>query len=136
MQTALTQAHSDLKLKVLETEGLKREITQLQAQMNEEMNNYHYYEEGLEYLKKTIEKQRVEINGMKDKVRAADERVREVEINREAMQMQHQKEKVEVERKLKRKSQRYKRKISEMLQELTSLTQKNHWIAEEARDKQ
>jgi hypothetical protein len=41
---------------VLENEGLKREITLLQTQMDEELNNYHYYEEGLEYLKKTIEK--------------------------------------------------------------------------------
>ena len=57
--------------------------------MDEELNNYHYYEEGLEYLKKTIEKQRAEINGMKDKIKLADERVREVEINREATQMQH-----------------------------------------------
>ncbi len=47
-----------------------------------------------------------------------------------------QKEKDELERKVKKKSQRYKRRISEMLQELTTLTQKNHWIAEEARDKQ
>jgi prefoldin subunit 5 len=57
--------------------------------MDEEFNNYHYYEEGLEYLKKTIEKQRAEINGMKDKIKLADERVREVEINREATQMQY-----------------------------------------------
>ena len=57
--------------------------------MDEELNNYHYYEEGLEYLKKTIEKQRAEINGMKDKIKLADERVREVEINREATQMQY-----------------------------------------------
>ncbi len=56
--------------------------------MNEELTNYHYYEEGLEYLKKTIEKQRTEINGMKEKVKVAEERVREVEINREATQMQ------------------------------------------------
>ena len=57
--------------------------------MDDEFNNYHYYEEGLEYLKKTIEKQRAEINGMKDKIKLADERVREVEINREATQMQY-----------------------------------------------
>jgi hypothetical protein len=56
--------------------------------MNEELTNYHYYEEGLEYLKKTIEKQRTEINGMKEKVKVEEERVREVEINREATQMQ------------------------------------------------
>jgi len=41
---------------VLECDNLKREITHLHAQMDEELTNYHYYEEGLEYLKKTIEK--------------------------------------------------------------------------------
>jgi hypothetical protein len=37
---------------------------------------------------------------------------------------------------MKKKSQRYKRRINEMLQELQTLTQKNQWMSEETRDKQ
>ncbi len=55
--------------------------------MHEELNNYHYYEEGLEYLKKTIEKQRGEINSMKELVKRAEVDKREAEIGKEAALM-------------------------------------------------
>ncbi len=94
----------------------------MESKMSVELKNYTYYEEGLEYLKKTIEKQRAEINKMKERVQIADIAVREAEVSREAQILQVTKEKDELDRKIKKKSQRYKRKISEMLTELQSLT--------------
>ena len=76
-----------MNLKRLEIDALKQEISTLSSQMHEELNNYHYYEEGLEYLKKTIEKQRGEINSMKELVKRAEVDKREAEIGKEAALM-------------------------------------------------
>ena len=76
----------------------------METQINEELKNYTYYEEGLEYLKKTIEKQRSEINRMKERVQSADMAVREAEVSREAQMLSINKEKDELERKIKKKS--------------------------------
>ena len=76
----------------------------METQINEELKNYTYYEEGLEYLKKTIEKQRAEINRMKERVQSADMAVREAEVSREAQMLSINKEKDELERKIKKKS--------------------------------
>lgn len=73
---------------------------------------------------------------MKEKAKQKEVESREAEVKAGARVIQLEKERDELERRLKKKSQRYKRRISEMLQELTALTQKNHWIAEEAREKQ
>lgn len=73
---------------------------------------------------------------MKEKAKQKEVESREAEVKAGARTIQLEKERDELERRVKKKSQRYKRRISEMLQELTALTQKNHWIAEEAREKQ
>ena len=91
-------------MKNLENQQLKTEIAKLETQINEELKNYTYYEEGLEYLKKTIEKQRSEINRMKERVQSADMAVREAEVSREAQMLSINKEKDELERKIKKKS--------------------------------
>jgi hypothetical protein len=62
---------------------------------------------------------------MKERVVKAEIAVREAEVSRDAQVLQKGKEKDELERKLKKKSHRYKRRISEMLSELETLTQKN-----------
>lgn len=79
-------------------------------------------------MKKTIEKQREEINSLKQANERAEKTAHETQISKDAACYQLTKEKEELEKRLKRKQDRYKRKMRDVLSELEILTQRNVYL--------
>lgn len=112
------------------------EINKGQSEMAEEGRRHSYLDEGMDFLQKTIDKQRSEINAMKEQVYGSEKRAKEAQASRDSFLNQVTKEREDLETKMKRKSSRYKKKIKQMLIELENITQRNQYIQNESCDSQ
>lgn len=64
-------------MKKLEIASLQHQVSTLKDLHLEENKKHDFYEENLDFLKKTIEQQRAELNQMKERVSVADLALRE-----------------------------------------------------------
>ena len=64
-------------MKKLEVTSLTHQLSTFKDIQHEEKKKHDFYEENLSYLKVTIEQQRTELNGMKDRLNSTDVAIRE-----------------------------------------------------------
>ena len=66
-----------MHMKRLEITSLFHQLSTLKDLQHEDTKKHDFYEENLSYLKATIEQQRTELNGMKDRLTSTDVAIRE-----------------------------------------------------------
>jgi type II secretory pathway component PulM len=90
----------------------------------------------LDYLKKTIEQQRNELNSMKERLSATDLAIRDAHAAKDQALLASHKLQEDLTHSYKKKVHKYKRHAHDLVGEVQTLTQRVAWMQEEARASQ